>query len=350
MTIDYRQRALDYLRSHGPSVPVAVGKHLGTNSMLAGAVLSDLKEKGELRISRLKVGGSPLYYLQGQETDLLKFRNHLDAKEREVLTELEQRQVMRENACSPLQRVALRNSQDFAIPLDVTFKGGKETFWKWFAVPDADAEGIIRSMINPQSEEAPAKKTATHPTQQQSLHHEAPMRPAPVQSTPTPSRVTQTPTPKTTASPTTQTTVAAPAAHVPTPQHAPATAPLPQSNLLEEQQHLAPPQASASDDFLMSLHRFFAQNNIKIVSQQCVKKKAEYDFVLRLPSSVGELTYYCKAKSKRRISDMDISAAFVQGQLRKLPVLFLSPGELAKKAQELISHELHALTYKRVEQ
>jgi len=332
MSIDYRQRALDYLRSHGPSVPVAVGKHLGTNSMLAGAVLSDLKEKGELRISRLKVGGSPLYYLQGQEPDLLRFRNHLDAKEREVITELEQRRVMRESACSPLQRVALRNSQDFAIPLDVTFKGGKETFWKWFAVPDADAEGTIRSMINPQDGQDPPISNAVETPRVQT---------------------TQTPTPATQTLVAPKTSVAQTVAAEPAPQRERALRQVmttePQQGGQEGQQHLAPPQASASDDFLMSLHRFFAQNNIKIVSQQCVKKKAEYDFVLRLPSSVGELTYYCKAKSKRRISDMDVSAAFVQGQLRKLPVLFLSPGELAKKAQELVSRELHALTYKRVE-
>ncbi len=109
------------------------------------------------------------------------------------------------------------------------------------------------------------------------------------------------------------------------------------------------PQVDPSDPFSVQLHAFFVKNNIKILEQTCVKKKAEYDFVLMLPSSVGELLYYCKAKSKKLVNEGDVSAAFVQGQIRKLPVLFVSPGDLAKKAKELAMRELLSLTYKRLE-
>ena len=76
-------------------------------------------------------------------------------------------------------------------------------------------------------------------------------------------------------------------------------------------------------------------------------REAEYDFLLQLASPVGQLHYYCKAKNKAKVGEADLSHAFVQGQLKKLPVLFLSPGVLTKPAQDLLK-ELKGLTVKQV--
>ena len=62
---------------------------------------------------------------------------------------------------------------------------------------------------------------------------------------------------------------------------------------------------------------------------------------MKVPSAVGDLEYYCKAKSKKKITEIDLNAVFVQGQLKKLPVLFLITGDLTKKAQELLTTELN---------
>ena len=72
------------------------------------------------------------------------------------------------------------------------------------------------------------------------------------------------------------------------------------------------------------------------------------DFVLEIPSVVGSLQYYCKARNKKRIGDSDLSAAYVKGQFRKLPVLVLSPGELSTKAQEMLAKELNSVTFKKI--
>ena len=79
-----------------------------------------------------------------------------------------------------------------------------------------------------------------------------------------------------------------------------------------------------------------------------VKRNSEIDFIVEIPSVVGNLQYYCKAKNKKRVSDSDLSTAYVKGQLKKLPVLVLSPGELSAKAQEMISKELNNLTFKKI--
>ena len=98
---------------------------------------------------------------------------------------------------------------------------------------------------------------------------------------------------------------------------------------------------------MQQLLAFFTANNITVLEQVVLKKKNEYDFVVQLTSPVGQLHYYCKAKNKAKVGEADLSHAFVQGQLKKLPVLFLSPGSLTKPAQELLK-ELKGLTVKQV--
>ena len=63
---------------------------------------------------------------------------------------------------------------------------------------------------------------------------------------------------------------------------------------------------------------------------------------------MGNLQYYCKAKNKKRISDSDLSNAYVKGHYKKLPVIVLAPGELSAKAEEMIKMELNNLTFKQV--
>ena len=62
--------------------------------------------------------------------------------------------------------------------------------------------------------------------------------------------------------------------------------------------------------------------------------------IIKIPSVMGELEYYCKAKNKKTVNDSDLSSAVVQGQLKKLPVMFLTTGELSKKAKEFLNTEL----------
>ncbi|MBI5397830.1 hypothetical protein HZB03_00035, partial [Candidatus Woesearchaeota archaeon] len=48
-------------------------------------------------------------------------------------------------------------------------------------------------------------------------------------------------------------------------------------------------------------------------------------------------------------NDGDLSSAYVQGQIKKLPVLFLTTGELSKKAEDLASREFKSMFIKRIE-
>jgi len=63
-----------------------------------------------------------------------------------------------------------------------------------------------------------------------------------------------------------------------------------------------------------------------------------------VPSPVGKLSYFCRANNKKRVADPDLASAFVQGQFKKLPVLFITPGKLTKKAQGMLKNEFKHLT------
>jgi len=270
--MDYRDKVLSVAKT-SPVLPTQIAKALATDSMLAGAMLSEMVSKGLLKTSSLKVGGSPVYYVPGNESQLLNFRQNLNEKDRRTVELLEREKVLRESEVEPLIRVSLGLIKDFAKPLTVTYDGKQETFYKWFLVDEREAEDYIRSKLQPKTE-APVEKKVEPKAEPQGI---------------------------------------------------------------KEQQQVLEPKAKSlpAGDFLDRMQAFFTSNNIKILEQAIIKKKTEFDLLLQLPSPVGPLTYYCKARSKKRVSDADLSAAYVQGQIKKLPVILLIDGELSKQAKEL---------------
>ncbi len=71
--------------------------------------------------------------------------------------------------------------------------------------------------------------------------------------------------------------------------------------------------------------------------------------MLKIPSPVGHLNYFCRAKNKKRVNDGDLSSFFVSAQMRKMPGLFLTVGELTKKAKDLLENEFKSIKVKNIE-
>ena len=65
---------------------------------------------------------------------------------------------------------------------------------------------------------------------------------------------------------------------------------------------------------------------------------------------MGSLSYFCKAKSKKKINDGDLSSFFIQAQMKKMPGLFLTVGELTKKAKDLLDKEFTTVKVKNLEE
>ncbi len=272
---DLRDKVLHFVRLRGPVLPVNVAKEINMSSIIAGAILSDLVSQKLVKVSTAKIGGSPVYYTAGQEERLSMLYAGLGQKEREAYTYLKEQKILKDQEIPPAIRVALRSLKDFAIPRQVLTSDGQENLWQWYLSPEQDL-----ALFHKKTEEplivAPS----------------LPLIPTP----------TLTPSPQ-----------------------------------LQVRQPAAPAEKTLVADapsFTDAVHSYLKTNTIHVLEQEVVRKNRESHLLVKIPSPVGPLDFFLIAKNKKKISNADLSLSFQKGQAKKLPVLFLSNGELTKKAKE----------------
>ena len=318
--MDFRDKIIGFVKMKGPVLPVQISKLIGMDIVMASAHLAELTATNKMKISAIKVGGSPLYYLAGQEEMLLKFISNMNEKELKALELLKENKVLRDSEQAPVIRVALREIKDFAMPLNVRYNDASEVFWKWYLAPNDEAEKIIKSKldivekeISPKAMEGDAKIQQPKPeilqkeVQAEKNTGEKATEKAQQQLRETPQKT-------------------------------------PQQKIKTRKAKETPKE----DEFMKDVMKFFEKNKITVINSETIKKNSEMDFVIEIPSVMGNLQYYCKAKNKERVSDSDLSNAYVKGQFKKLPVIVLAPGELSAKAAEMIKKELNNLTFKKI--
>ena len=65
--MDHRESLLNIVKEKGPLLPAQINKELHTNVLFASAMLAEMVDQKKIRLTFMKVGGSPLYYCEGQE-------------------------------------------------------------------------------------------------------------------------------------------------------------------------------------------------------------------------------------------------------------------------------------------
>jgi len=300
------EKIIPLIKLRGPVLPSDISKILGRDLLLTSAMLSELVKNNELKISYLKIGGSPLYYIKGQEYKLQHFSEKLHEKEKKAYDLLKQSKVLRDNELEPVIRVALRQIKDFAVPLQVNYHNNPEIFWKWFLVPNNEAEVLIRQKLNiPSLKEQKTSRSSTEQklqkqdtlpqTEEKSLAEER------------------------------------------------------KEESKKEQKKQEPKKfIDSSDNFYNQIKRFFDKNNIRIIGEEIKKKRTDIEYIIEIPTTVGSVGFFCKAKNKKLINDKDLAMASIQGQAKKLPVLFLTKGQLTKKASEMLLKEFKDIKIKRI--
>ncbi len=148
-------KILEILKSRGPSLPVHVARETNLSSIFASAFLSELLNEKSIKISHMRVGGSPLYFLKTQESQLEKFYQYLPGKEKEAFLLLKEKSILKDSLLPPPIRVALRNLGDFAIP----FRKNEEVFWKYFLYEEPAEKQEIEK--KPEREKEKQEKVTT---------------------------------------------------------------------------------------------------------------------------------------------------------------------------------------------
>src|SRR3989344_3250741 len=103
-----KEKILNFVKTNGPITPTNAVKAVNENVLLVSAILSELVASKLIKISSAKIGTSPLYYAQGQESKLQMLYPYLPAKERELYDILKKNRVLIDKTTEPAYRVALR--------------------------------------------------------------------------------------------------------------------------------------------------------------------------------------------------------------------------------------------------
>jgi hypothetical protein len=128
-TFKIKESMIEFLKKNGPNLPVQISKHLGMDSIFGSAFLSELLSQKKIKITNMKVGGSPIYYIEGTEEKLEKFaQEYLKLKEKEAFILLKEKKFLIDSNQEPAIRIALRSIKDFAKPFE---KEGK-IIWRYF--------------------------------------------------------------------------------------------------------------------------------------------------------------------------------------------------------------------------
>lgn len=132
--LEIKEKIISIFKNKGPCLPVDVAKETGLSILFASAFLSEFISEKKIKISNMKVGNSPLYFIPGQEKMLENFSEYLKSKEKEAFILLKEKKILKDSEQEPAIRVALRAIKDFAI----FFKKNEEIYWRYFTTEETE--------------------------------------------------------------------------------------------------------------------------------------------------------------------------------------------------------------------
>lgn len=314
--LEVKEKIIKRLKMRGPSLPVHLSKESGATILLTSALLSELASDKRLKISNIRVGGSPLYFIPGHEHMLERFYTFLPNKEKEAFLLLKKNSILQDEKLAPAIRVALRNIKDFAFPIKLnipqTSKQGEpktqqpKLFWRFFTISENDTikkikEKIAEQRVIKRKFEKPKIKAEKKPFTKSVEVEEKPILKLKTEKEPT--KIIKPKIPK-------------------------------------------PKKVKEKSEFVKSVISLL-EKEFKLVEEKEFKKR-ELITIIEIDSTVGKSEFLCIAKDKKKITENDLTIALQKSQLLKLPVLIISTGELSKKALQYIETWKNLIKFKRM--
>lgn len=139
-TNEIKTKIFEFLRTKGPTIPIYIAQHIGKDMLITSAILSEMNSEKKIKMSKMKVGSSPIYFLNDQIEKLEEFSKHLKSKEKEAFEKLQKEKILEDEKQNPAIRIALREIRDFAIP----FKKDEKIFWRYFKNPEEENQELIK--------------------------------------------------------------------------------------------------------------------------------------------------------------------------------------------------------------
>lgn len=312
-----KEDVLRVVRMKGPIFPNRIKRELGGDTTFIGAFLSELCASGQIKITKVKIGGSPFYYAAGQEQKLESLAKHLNEKDRRGFEQLHTQKIIRDKTQTPLLRVSLRAIKDFASPLTVNVDGEQELFWKYYLLSNSEAEILIRKIlgIHKETPEVPRQTKLDQPSKGN------------------PARPMRTLIGKQVLPQQKQKRIA-------------------KKKIKPIQKHLDEDEEEDtfeySDKFYKQVMRYFNDKKIRVLKKDLIRKNSDIEMIVTVPSAIGRQEFFCKCKNKKKSNDGDLASALLQGKIKNLSVLYVTTGDVTKKAIEKIKDEFKGLVVKQI--
>jgi hypothetical protein len=298
--VDIQQKILNFMKIRGPSLPVHLAKETGLNTIIAGAFLSTMISDKIIKVSNMKVGGSPLYLIPGQEPMLEGSIRFLNPKEREAFLLLKESQILQDDEQEPSIRVALRAIKDFAIPFSLS-SFPNLIFWRFFLVNEQEAKSKVESKLH--QEITPIREEIKQPPVVETIPEvkaEIKIEPQRVEKV---ERIEEKKEEK-------------------------ILIKVDEKPLGIAKKTRLKPQPNR---FLEEIKIILAGKNLELVRVEKYDKKEIQLVAKQLGKEV-----FILALNKKRIDESDLLKAFKKASLLKLPYLILGKGEMPKKLRELM--------------
>ena len=310
------------LKRRGPSLPVHVAKEINLSMLFTSAFLSELYSDRKIKISSMKVGGSPVYFVPGHEYQLEKYSQYLGSKEREAFELLRKEKVLKDSEQQPAIRVALRALRDFAIP----FKNNNDIFWRYLSVSEQE---VIQLFEKPKKrEEKIERRIETKPPIIQQPLKEKEIEVKTQVAKPSEEQLKIISQKKEAISP---------KPPIPSAQPKPLITIKPTPEKEPKQKSL----------FILKILRFLETKDIELLEEISFKKK-EFEGLARINSDLGKIELYVMAKDKKKVTENDLTMAVQKSQSNRKMILLISNGNLDKKAETYLTKYLNIVKFLKI--
>lgn len=322
------QKIIGSIQRRGPSLPIQIAKEMGMATLFISAFLAELVGNKRVRVSNLKMGGSPLYYLEGQEEKLENFYNYMHPKEGEAFLLLRKNKILKDSDQEPAIRVALRSIKDFSAPLSVE----NELYWRYLFLAELEARAMILAISKEKrivEEKTKVVETAQvlEPVveMQETIREEKITVHEPVQLKTEIKSVPQEEKKKSEKEITKQTF----------------------ENPLVIKEKEKKIKIKPKSVFVLKAIGFLEKNNFSIIEEKEWKAK-EFTCVVAVDSQLGLMHFYTQAKDKKIISEDDLKYLLSESQKIPLPAFLLYTGDISKKAEAYLHTYSAILKVKKV--
>ncbi|MCK5449519.1 hypothetical protein KAI32_01505 [Candidatus Pacearchaeota archaeon] len=283
-----KTKIISFIEENGPSLPVRIAKAIDMDPVFASAILSELLNTKQIKMSHMKIGASSLYLLPEQEQKLEEQTENLKPIEKEAYLKLKERKILTHEDEEPAIRVALQNIKDFAIP----FKFQEKIMWKYAFTHDEEIKNILIPKKEKVKQEKPKQEEAKIENIFQKENKEEPEK-----------------------------IISLPKIEIK------------QKTLTEKE--LSIETKEPKPEFLEEIKKFLKTKNIKFL-EEIQSEKKEIVAKVSIESELGNINFLLIAKNKQTTSKEEIAAAIQIAIYNKMPCLLVIRKQPSKNLQKII--------------